>query len=148
MMAERTRSTLNRGVAEEVKHLVKELSFDTGEVTVDEIVSILLPNFEFDAEKAKRTMCARLVRNSIGTMRDAEGNRIFIATGSNGNYAHIRRCFEIRKMRNAHEFLSEKIKGETRTLNKVNEQIGKIQETYEALTKNENPVSVSSTDEA
>lgn len=137
----------NNALVEKAKQLAKDLSFDTGELQIEEIVDALLPEYTYDPEKAKRDKCRQMVRGSIAKIRDAEGDRIFIATGTDGNYAHIRRCFEIQKMYSAHETLSGKVEGEIRTLGKVKGQIKKITAAYESV-KEKYPASVHSTDEA
>ena len=137
----------NNDLVELTRQLVKEMSFDTGEVQIDEIVDILLPNFEYDLEKAKRDKCRQMVRASVSNMRDADGDRIFIATGRDGNYAHIRRCFEIQKMYSAHETLSGQVNGTARTRLKVDSQIKKILSAYEQL-KQKHPAGVKGTNEA
>ena len=137
----------NNTLVETAKQLVKEMSFDTGEFQIEDIVEILLPDFIYDPEKAKRDKCRDMVRASISNIRDADGDRIFIATGTDGNYAHIRRCFEIQKMYSAHENLSGKVNGEIRTLGKVKGQIKKITAAYEAVQE-KHPAGVNGTNEA
>lgn len=117
----------NRELKEAARHFVVQHGDEhNGIVTVEAVVAFMEDKFVFDESTSRQKAMEQFARSVIASLKDDDGDRMYLAPGRDGNFVDISRCYSKPSLNGAYASLSQKYQGLSRSRRKVGRQLGKI----------------------